>query len=422
MFRGAATSLSHRPCRPPTVLAAVAATRRHVGCGPTPRRWTRTRSAGDRASSTGPRRRSARDGPPSPHDTRRCIPLLRAAAERQLGPLHRGRCPARRLRPRRDPPPVRRPGRWVRLRRGVYVTAETSPMPTTARPAAPARLPRRPAGPRPADGGHQPRVGRPALGLPGPRSLDDAVRLTDPDAGAAGRGYDVTQAPLRTGGRRRGRGPLRLTAAARTLLDCAREWPLEDAVVAMDAALLAGRTTRAAARRRPSQRLSAGRGARRAARAVALADGRAESPLETRGRLRIVGAGFPTPNCRWRSDAAAGLVAVVDAWFEEAAVAVEFDGRVKYTDPWRGRSPERVAVGGEAPRGRTARPRHPRRPDRRRRPRPPLAFNGTLDWANSGPMGPVVPAAGQGRSPARRRRRAGCNALAMIRRRWSGQT
>ena len=33
---------------------------------------------------------------------------------------------------------------------------------------------------------------------------------------------------------------------------------------------------------------------------------------------------------------------MVDAWFEDAAVAVEFDGRVKYTDPWRGRSPERV--------------------------------------------------------------------------------
>jgi len=31
----------------------------------------------------------------------------------------------------------------------------------------------------------------------------------------------------------------------------------------------------------------------------------------------------------------AHLVAVVDVWFEEAAVAVEFDGKVKYTDPWR---------------------------------------------------------------------------------------
>jgi hypothetical protein len=35
-------------------------------------------------------------------------------------------------------------------------------------------------------------------------------------------------------------------------------------------------------------------------------------------------------------------VAVVDAWFEHAAVAVEFDGRVKYSDPWRGRSADHV--------------------------------------------------------------------------------
>jgi hypothetical protein len=33
---------------------------------------------------------------------------------------------------------------------------------------------------------------------------------------------------------------------------------------------------------------------------------------------------------------------VVDAWFDDAAVAVEFDGRVKYTDPWRDRDPGQV--------------------------------------------------------------------------------
>ena len=36
------------------------------------------------------------------------------------------------------------------------------------------------------------------------------------------------------------------------------------------------------------------------------------------------------------------LVAVVDGWFDDAAVAVEFDGRVKYTDPWRDRSAAQV--------------------------------------------------------------------------------
>ncbi len=109
----------------------------------------------------------------------------------------------------------------------------------------------------------------------------------------------------------------------------------------MDAALLAGRTTpdelkaaAAAVRHWP--------GAAGAARAATLADGRAESPLETRGRLRIVGAGFPTPELQVEIHTGGRLVGVVDAWFDEAAVAVEFDGRVKYTHPWRERSPERV--------------------------------------------------------------------------------
>ena len=42
----------------------------------------------------------------------------------------------------------------------------------------------------------------------------------------------------------------------------------------------------------------------------------------------------------------------------------EFDGRVKYTDPWRGRSPGPRPVGGERPRGR--RPPTSASPDRRR--------------------------------------------------------
>ena len=76
--------------------------------------------------------------------------------------------------------------------------------------------------------------------------------------------------------------------------------------------------------------------------AQALADGRAESPLETRGRLRTIGAGLPPMELQVEIRANGRLVAVVDGWFEDAAVAVEFDGRVKYTDPWRDRTPAQV--------------------------------------------------------------------------------
>jgi hypothetical protein len=29
------------------------------------------------------------------------------------------------------------------------------------------------------------------------------------------------------------------------------------------------------------------------------------------------------------------MIAVADLWFDESAVAIEFDGQVEYTDPWR---------------------------------------------------------------------------------------
>jgi hypothetical protein len=177
-------------------------------------------------------------------------------------------------------------------------------------------------------------------GLPVPRGRATPLRLTDPERWRRGTGFLMSRAPLRAGEVWTS-GPLRVTSAVRTLVDCAREWPLEDAVVAMDAALLAGRTT--------ADELGAGAaaverwpGAARAVRAAAFADGRAESPLETLGRLRIVGAGLPSPELQVEITTGGRLVGVVDAWFDDAAVAVEFDGRIKYTDPWRGRSPERV--------------------------------------------------------------------------------
>jgi hypothetical protein len=178
------------------------------------------------------------------------------------------------------------------------------------------------------------------LGLPVRPSRDRTVRLTDPAVWRSGRGFRIAQAPLAPDERTR-RGPVPLTSPARTLVDCAREWTLDEAVVAMDAALLGEMTTeRELALVVASQH--SWRGAPHARRAVDLADGRAESPLETRGRLRMVGAGLPPDALQVEIRTAGGLVGVVDAWFEQAAVAVEFDGRVKYTDPWRDRDPRKV--------------------------------------------------------------------------------
>jgi len=229
-------------------------------------------------------------------------------------------------------------GVWVRLRRGVYTTA--------------ARLTDLGGRRHGADclavllslGGPGAAISRGSAarlhGLRVPGALDPTVRLTGPGAWRAGEGYRMTNAPLPPAEVVQ-RGPFLLTSVARTLVDCAREWPLEPSVIAMDAALLVGRTT-------PAELLQvaaaqhAWRGAPRARRAIGLADGRAGSPLETRGRLRIAGSGLPHPELQVEIRSDGRLLAVVDAWFDDAAVAVEFDGRVKYTDPWRDRTPGQV--------------------------------------------------------------------------------
>ena len=111
-------------------------------------------------------------------------------------------------------------------------------------------------------------------GVPVRAGLDRTVRLTDPEQWRAGSAFRTSCAPL-SPGEVVHRGPFRLTSMARTLADCAREWPLEDAVVAMDAALLTGRTTPEDLARTVAAQHS-WRGAPRARRAIALADGRAE--------------------------------------------------------------------------------------------------------------------------------------------------
>jgi hypothetical protein len=264
-------------------------------------------------------------------------PLLRAAAERQLGVFTATDV----RRAAYDHAEVRQlcsSGRWIRLRRGVYIAAEDVPADGPARRevdcmAVLLHLDRQHTA---LSHGTAAQL----RGLPVPRTLDPAIRLTDPERWRRGEGFLMSRAPLLPA-EVISSGPLRLTSPARTLVDCAREWSLDDAVVALDAALLARLTT-------PGQLAEAARaaaawpGARRAARAVALADGRAESALETRGRLRIVGAGLPPMELQVEIRVNGRLVAVVDGWFEDAAVAVEFDGRVKYTDPWRDRTPAQV--------------------------------------------------------------------------------
>ena len=232
-------------------------------------------------------------------------------------------------------------GSWHRLRRGVYVPAQVwalSAGDDRARHLLQtlAALTVLGAGPVVSHSSSA-RFHRLVL----PRQVDDLVRLTHDDQWRTGRGYRIAAAELPPEDVVVA-SPFTVTSTARTLVDCAREWPLADAVVAIDAALHERRVLRselAAAVLRQSHWLGIGD----AARAVGLSDGRAESPFETRGRLAVVEAGLPCPELQVELHGPHGFIARVDGWYEEAAVALEFDGRVKYDDPYGGRTPAEVA-------------------------------------------------------------------------------
>jgi hypothetical protein len=266
-------------------------------------------------------------------------PTLRAVADRQFGAFA-SQDAIRTGYTREEVQAEVSRGRWVRLRRGVYaeraVAAAADGDPVTRHRLECSAVLVRLGGRAVVSHASAALLG----GIVVPSSQTAVVRLTDEVQWRRGWGYEVARAALPAPDVR-ALGAFRITAPARTLVDCAREWPLEDAVVAMDAALNAELLSRP---QLTDAVLAASHwvGVGDAARAANLADGRAESPLETLGRLRIIGSGLPAPELQVEIRDARGLVGRVDAWYEEAAVAVEFDGLVKYEAPRGGRSPARV--------------------------------------------------------------------------------
>lgn len=120
-------------------------------------------------------------------------------------------------------------------------------------------------------------------------------------------------------------GRVRLTSHGRTAVDVARAAPsLREAVVVLDVMLRRGAV-------RPRQldraiRAAAGPGARRARRAAAMADGRSESPPETRLRVGLVLAGLPSPVPQFEGRSGGRFVARVDLGFPEHRLAIEYEG------------------------------------------------------------------------------------------------
>ena len=121
---------------------------------------------------------------------------------------------------------------------------------------------------------------------------------------------------------------VRVTSAARTVVDLARALPFADAVVAADAALHRRRTGQAELER-VLARCRGWPGSNQAARVLAFADPGAESPLETLARIMFAEHGLPPPVSQARFRDREGSMRVDFHWPQYATV-VECDGMVKY--------------------------------------------------------------------------------------------
>ncbi|MFR9752285.1 type IV toxin-antitoxin system AbiEi family antitoxin domain-containing protein [Nocardia sp. 004] len=116
-----------------------------------------------------------------------------------------------------------------------------------------------------------------------------------------------------------------VTNAVRTAADLARTLPRMDALATVDAALRSGvsRTALACEIDKHTRR----RGRRQAAELIALADDRAESPMESRTRLRCIDAGLPPPEPQlevWTRD---GLRRIDLGW-RQWRIGLEYDSAI----------------------------------------------------------------------------------------------
>ena len=123
------------------------------------------------------------------------------------------------------------------------------------------------------------------------------------------------------------------TTPARTAFDIGRRLPGDDAIIRIDALLNATRCqvtdVGTVASRHPGAR-----GIRRLREVLALVDGGAESPQETRVRLLLVRKGLPRPNTQISVTNAHGrVVRRIDMGWPEYCVGVEYDGEQHWTDP-----------------------------------------------------------------------------------------
>lgn len=119
------------------------------------------------------------------------------------------------------------------------------------------------------------------------------------------------------------------TTPERTLLDCARLLPFDDAVVLADQAARFHVSEGRLRQRLPE--LAGRRGVRRAEAVLDTMEVRSESVAETLTRLLILGSHLPRPEVQWVVRGRSRRYRADFAWPDYRVIA-EFDGRSKYSD------------------------------------------------------------------------------------------
>jgi len=119
---------------------------------------------------------------------------------------------------------------------------------------------------------------------------------------------------------------MRVTTAERTVIDLARSSNRLDALAVIDAALrIEACTVETLAAQADSQRSS--RGIVQARQIIKWGDGDAESPMESRARLRILDSDLPTPVLQWWvCDGLGRQIYRLDLGWPERKVGLEYDG------------------------------------------------------------------------------------------------
>ncbi|OBF05873.1 hypothetical protein A5730_15430 [Mycobacterium sp. ACS4054] len=127
-------------------------------------------------------------------------------------------------------------------------------------------------------------------------------------------------------------GGIVTTTPERTAFDLACRYPTGTAVAAIDA-LARATNLKIADVELLAERYRGHRNIRRARRALTLVDAGSESPRETWLRLLLIEAGFPRPQTQIPVFGAYGeLIAVLDLGWEDAKIALEYEGDHHRTD------------------------------------------------------------------------------------------